>query len=260
MIWTAAGASKFGPAVQPIMEPATDGGRWRFPRFLQIPVKVQFGEYTLDSDARRLSRRGDAVRLSPKAFDLLQLLIERRPNVLDKSAIHAKIWPDTFVVDANLTVLIAELRKALEDNAREPRFIRTVHALGYAFCGDANAIAGAAPRGRTGARCRLIGNGGAFELADGDNLIGRDPDCAVWLEASGVSRRHARIHVSGGGDALRIEDLGSTNGSSVDGSPISGTAEVVDGSVIQIGGVELTLRVLSRSALRETERISKRRR
>lgn len=223
-------------------------------------MKVQFGEYTLDSDARRLSRRGDAVRLSPKAFDLLQLLIERRPNVLDKSAIHAKIWPDTFVVDANLTVLIAELRKALEDNAREPRFIRTVHALGYAFCGDANAIAGAAPRGRTGARCRLIGNGGAFELADGDNLIGRDPDCAVWLEASGVSRRHARIHVSGGGDALRIEDLGSTNGTSVDGSPISGTAEVVDGSVIQIGGVELTLRVLSRSALRETERISKRRR
>jgi DNA-binding winged helix-turn-helix (wHTH) protein len=93
-------------------------------------VKVRFAEFTFDSEARRLIGRGGDVHLSPKAFDLLRLLIEHRPNVLDKAALHGQIWPQTFVVDATLSVLVAELRRALADNAREPRFIRTVHALG----------------------------------------------------------------------------------------------------------------------------------
>lgn len=222
-------------------------------------MKVQFAEFTLDSEARRLSRGDTDVRLSPKAFDLLRLLIERRPNVLDKATIHADIWPRTFVVDANLTVLIAELRRALADNAREPRFIRTIHALGYAFCGEAVEIGGPSGRGGpAGARCWLTWNGRPIELADGDNLIGRDPECAVWLDASGVSRRHARIHVANGGDRLRLADLGSTNGTFVDGAAVRGEVTVANGALIQVGGVELTVRVASRGALRETERINKR--
>src|SRR6185436_4698358 len=149
--WVGDMASVLGRAVGPFVRPNRRRrtsrlimwrrrfrGHWGFPRFLQIrgDVKVRFGEFTLDSEARRLIRRGGDVHLSPKAFDLLRLLIEHRPNVLDKAALHAQIWPRTFVVDATLSVLVAELRRALADNAREPRFIRTVHALGYSFCGE----------------------------------------------------------------------------------------------------------------------------
>ena len=89
--------------------------------------------------AKRAGSSGEGVEcaLSSKAFDVLRLLVEGRPNVIDKASLHARIWPRTFVVDANLTVLIAELRRALADRAREPRFIRTVHAHGYVFCGEA---------------------------------------------------------------------------------------------------------------------------
>ena len=141
-------------------------------------MKVTFAEFMLDSDARRLSRNGGEVRLSPKAFDLLRLLIERRPNVVDKSTLHTEIWPRTFVVDANLSVLVAELRRALEDNAREPRFIRTVHALGYAFCGEAVDLEAPTPAA-SGGRCWLMWNERAIVLADGEHVIGRDPACTV---------------------------------------------------------------------------------
>jgi len=225
------------------------------------PVKVRFAEFTLDSDARRLIRQGAGdVHLSPKAFDLLQLLIEHRPNVLDKAAVHEKIWPNTFVVDGTLTVLVAELRRALADQAREPRFIRTVHSLGYSFCGEAVDASSSAldPANSSGARCWLMWNGRAIVLGDGEQIIGRDPACAVWLDAPGVSRRHARIEVERAGEAVRLEDLGSTNGTSVDGSPIRGVVPVTDGSVIQIGRAELTVRIWSRREPRETERIMRR--
>lgn len=223
-------------------------------------MKVRFATFTLDSDARRLiSQDGAEIHLSPKAFDLLRLLIERRPNVLDKAALHAQIWPRTFVVDANLTVLVSELRRALADDAREPRFIRTVHALGYSFCGDAvdlDTPASGSPDA-SGARCWLMWNERAIVLAEGENIIGRDPGCSVWLDASGVSRRHARIDVEPGGDVVHLEDLGSKNGTFVDGSPIRGVVQVADGSLIQVGHVELTVRIWSRGKPKETERIAR---
>lgn len=235
-------------------------------------MKVRFGKFTLDSEARRLVRQGGAeIHLSPKAFDLLRLLIERRPNVLSKAALHAQIWPRTFVVDANLTVLVSELRRALADNAREPRFIRTVHAFGYAFCGEAVDLDVSGPdssdpfdsedslrAGASGARCWLMWNERAIVLADGENIIGRDPGCSVWVDASGVSRRHARVDVDRDGDVVRLEDLGSKNGTFLNGSPIRGVVEVSDGNVIQVGRVELTVRIWSRGKSPETERIARR--
>jgi pSer/pThr/pTyr-binding forkhead associated (FHA) protein len=101
----------------------------------------------------------------------------------------------------------------------------------------------------------------AIVLADGDNVLGRDPGCSVWLDASGVSRRHARVFVepdvepNGHGATVRIEDLGSKNGTFVDGAPVRGAIDIADGSVIQVGQVELTLRVWSNAVPKETERI-----
>lgn len=219
-------------------------------------MKVRFSEFTFESESRRLIRHGAEVHLSPKAFDLLRMLIERRPAVLDKAVLHEQIWPKTFVVDANLSVLVSELRRALADNAREPRFIRTVHAFGYSFCGDAVDLEAPAS-GASGARCWLMWNERAIVLPDGASIVGREPGCPVWVDASGVSRRHARIDVERGGAVVRVEDLGSTNGTVVDGSPIHDVVEVTNGSVIQVGRAELTLRIWSRGKPPETERIAK---
>jgi len=221
-------------------------------------VKVRFGEFTLDSEARQLlGRGGREIRLSPKAFDLLRTLIERRPNVADKSELHEKIWPATFVVDANLNVLIAEIRRALGDNPRDSRFIRTVHGVGYAFCGEAVDLDQSRPRSSSAGATRfwLLWNERAIVLAEGDNIVGRDPQCDVWLDASGVSRRHARIQVASGSDAVIVEDLGSKNGTLIMNAPITGKARAGDGDVIQIGSVDLTLRVWSEAKAAETERI-----
>lgn len=218
-------------------------------------MKVRFAEFTLDSEARQLTGRGgEPIHLSPKAFDLLRLLVERRPSVLDKSYLHMQIWPATHVVDANLNVLVAEIRRALGDQPRSPRFIRTAHAVGYAFCGEAMDLDDRRSATAAGsARIWLLWNERAFVLAEGDNVVGRDPGCNIWLDAAGVSRRHARVAVAG--DTVVIEDLGSKNGTLLDGSPISGPVSVGDGTLVELGSVELRLRIWARGQAPETERI-----
>jgi DNA-binding winged helix-turn-helix (wHTH) protein len=222
-------------------------------------VRVRFADFTLDSATRQLLHRGRGeIRLSPKAFDLLAALIEQRPRVLDKADLHRRIWPDTHVVDGNLNVLVAEIRRALEDSRHQANFIRTVHAVGYAFCGEAVELTErVAPRKGTPARFWLVWNERAIVLEDGDNTVGRDPQCGVWLDASGVSRRHARIRTVRGDDGVLLQDLGSKNGTLVQNAPIEGQVRLTDGAVIQVGSVSLTLRVWSEGSSRETERIPK---
>jgi DNA-binding winged helix-turn-helix (wHTH) protein len=220
-------------------------------------VRVRFADFTLDSATRQLLHRGRGeIRLSPKAFDLLAALIGERPKVLDKADLHRRIWADTHVVDANLNVLIAEIRRALADSRHDARFIRTVHAIGYAFCGDAVELPdSAAAQKAPPVQFWLVWNDRVIVLADGDNTIGRDPQCTVWLDASGVSRRHARIRTVPGDDAVLLEDLGSTNGTLVENSPITRRVRLTDGAVIQIGSAQLKLRIWSEGKSPETERI-----
>jgi len=226
------------------------------------PVKVRFGEFTVDSEARQLRRNGRDVHLSPKAFDLLVLLIDHRPNVLEKKDLHTRIWRDTYVGDANLNVLAGEIRKALDDAARQPRFIRTVHGVGYAFCGEAvdDTEARVDARAARAALCWLTWKGKTFPLADGYNDIGRDPRCAVWLDVPGVSRRHARIHLDVARQVGTIEDLGSTNGTFVGRSPVTQPAPLDNDDVIKVGPVDLRLRLWAADAGGKTRRIRRSRR
>jgi len=76
------------------------------------------------------------VHLQPKTFELLDLLVRSRPKALSKQRIRAQLWPETVVGDASLTVAVAELRSALGDDAKEPRYVRTVYGFGYAFAGE----------------------------------------------------------------------------------------------------------------------------
>ena len=100
-----------------------------------------FGDFELDQERRQLLRSGEPVPLEPKAYELLGLLLERRPRALSKAQIRDVIWPQTFITESTLAVVVNGIRQALEDDARHPRFIRTVHGFGYAFCGEARQTA-----------------------------------------------------------------------------------------------------------------------
>jgi predicted ATPase/DNA-binding winged helix-turn-helix (wHTH) protein len=92
-----------------------------------------FADFVLDLATHELTRSGTPVSLSPKAFQLLGILVENHPKALTKTELQGRLWPSTFVVEKNLTNLVSEIREALGDDAVHPRFIRTVHRFGYAF-------------------------------------------------------------------------------------------------------------------------------
>ena len=222
-------------------------------------MRARFAQFTIDSETRQLLSDGREIHLSPKAFDLLCALIETRPTVMEKAGLRARIWPDTYVVDANLNILIGEIRRALGDRAQDSRFIRTVHGVGYAFCGTA----ADAPRPRLSDRslfCWVVWNGGTHQLAEGDNIIGRDPRSDVWLDAEGVSRRHAIIRVDSKNRRVKLEDLGSTNGTFVERAPVEGEVALSDGDLIQVGTVDLTVHLWPADQLPDTKKIRRRRR
>jgi DNA-binding winged helix-turn-helix (wHTH) protein len=202
-------------------------------------VRLAFGDLILDLGTRQLLRAGEELRLSPKAFELLRLLIENRPRATSKDELIERLWPDTYVAEANLPSLIAEIREVTGDSADEPRFIRTLRRFGYAFCGtvtDDERLSAATPLGSW-----LMCDGRQIRLADGENIIGREPDAAVWLDFFTVSRRHARIVIVG--NRATLEDLGSKNGTQLRGQPITGTVELTDGDEIRIGSVILSFRM-----------------
>src|SRR5262245_17210286 len=141
-----------------------------------------------DSETRQLLREGQPVALSPKAFQLLELLIESRPKALSKSDLHDRLWPNTFVVEANLSNLIGELRRALKDDSKRPQFIRTVHRFGYAFRGEPG---DSSLHKSIRAVCRVVWAGGSATLGNGEHIVGRDTAAAIFLDSPSVSRRHA---------------------------------------------------------------------
>jgi DNA-binding winged helix-turn-helix (wHTH) protein len=202
-------------------------------------VVFQFGDFTADDEAHELRCRDERRHLSPKAFDLLILLLRSRPRVLSKADLHAGVWPRTFVSDASLAMLVAELRAALGETARDPRFVRTVHRHGYAFQGSAIEITGSGTPEVRGSWW-LVGQAGRFPLTHGENIVGRDPHAAVWLDSSSVSRRHARLTASH--DTVVLEDLDSKNGTVVSGQTASGPVTLKDGDPIRFGSVGMTLR------------------
>jgi DNA-binding winged helix-turn-helix (wHTH) protein len=214
-------------------------------------VNFRLAEFTLDADARQLFRNAEEVHLSPKAFDLLLMLIMNRPKAMAKRTLQERLWPATFVSEANLPTLIAEIRGALADRPQAPRFVRTVHRFGYAFCAEVAETS--APLRRPdhgGVRYWLVQGTRKLPLAEGVNTVGRDPDSTVCLESTGVSRRHSSIRI--GADGVVLQDLGSKNGTFVSGTRIQ-TVELHDGDQIRIGHVRLTLRISLPAGPTETE-------
>jgi DNA-binding winged helix-turn-helix (wHTH) protein len=200
-------------------------------------MRLVFGECEFDSGRRVLLRHGSAKLLSPKAFELLELLLDRRPEVVAKTEILERLWPETFVSDASLHNVVAEIRAALGDPPRAARYIRTVPRFGYAFHGDARpAPAVDVSLSRSGPR--LVSKRAEWVLSVGANIVGRDRDCTVRIDSPALSRRHARIVVTRA--ETTIEDLGSKNGTQVNGERITHPTELKDSDRIQMGALTVT--------------------
>jgi len=102
----------------------------------------RFDEFQVDPVRRRLLRDGEPVAVTSKAFSLLVVLLERHGQVVEKEELFRRVWPDTYVTEANLTQNVSSLRKALGDRASsDRRFIVTVPGQGYSFVGDVIEIA-----------------------------------------------------------------------------------------------------------------------
>jgi DNA-binding winged helix-turn-helix (wHTH) protein len=193
---------------------------------------ARFGPFTLDSDRRLLTSRtrGD-LHLTPKAFDLLALLVAEAPRVVRKTELHERLWPGTFVSDATLAGLVKDIRRALDDHDSDAPLVRTAHGVGYAFAGE---LDHPAPR-RSDVSHWVVAVGRHIPLGAGQNLVGRDKSAGVCLDAPGVSRSHARIVVEA--SRASLEDLGSKNGTTLGGKPVTGKVELNDGDHIHFGPV-----------------------
>jgi DNA-binding winged helix-turn-helix (wHTH) protein len=212
-------------------------------------MAIHFGAFVLDRDARQLLQDGQARRLLPRAFALLELLVERRPAAVSKQEIRDRLWPDTFVSESTLSSLAAQVRRAL---GREgAALVRTVHGFGYAFDGEATERTNAR-RAAVSITAHLTWNRRTLVLVDGENVIGRDPDVSVRIEAPGVSRRHARILAAGG--RFTLEDLGSKNGTFLRDQRLAPSAEIKDGDEFRLGQTPVVFRVLRESTPTATER------
>ena len=203
-----------------------------------VPVRARAGDWVFDGPARRLTRGGQVVAITPMAFDLLGSLLEARPRALSKAELGERLWPGTFVSSASLAQLVTEVRKALGDPARPPRYVRTVHGFGYAFCGEASASAG---RGGTHALvlAGCLGRPGGGTSRKGRVSSAVAPDVRVRVNDDEVVAP-PRPAASGRCTRLTIEDLGSKNGTFVEGRKIEAPTALGAGNQVVIGPAVLT--------------------
>jgi DNA-binding winged helix-turn-helix (wHTH) protein len=213
-------------------------------------MRQAFGECVFDRDRRELARRGTMIHCGPKLLALLEALLDAAPRAVTKEEIHKAIWPDTFVTDATLTSLVAELRTAIGDDAKTPKLVRTIHGYGYAFIGDVAELGADRPASAAAGAFRVIVGERDILLAAGANIIGRAPDAAVFVDDAGVSRHHARIIVDNQG--VRLEDLGSKNGTILDGHRVERPTPLADGALIVVGATALRFRIFTASTSTET--------
>src|SRR5688500_2101920 len=105
----------------------------------------KFGDFTIDVDQRVLLRAEEFVSLTPKVFDTLLILVESGGRIVEKEELKRRLWPDTFVDEANIAFNIQQVRKCLNDDARSPRYVGTVPRRGYRFLVDVEVV----PRNQT---------------------------------------------------------------------------------------------------------------
>jgi DNA-binding winged helix-turn-helix (wHTH) protein len=207
------------------------------------PSRVRFGPFEADLRTGELWREGARVPLQEQPFQVLAALVGRPGDLVTREELRRRLWSRSVFTDFEhgLNKAVNKLRHTLDDLAETPRYVETLPRRGYRFVAP---VEGAAPSHP--AAFRLILADRTYPLLPGANLIGRDPDCVLCLEASSVSRRHAEVVVVEDGATLR--DLGSKNGTFRGEVRVTDAVPLADGDEIRVG----TVRVKFRAAGRES--------
>ena len=192
--------------------------------------RIALGALAFDLDRRLLVARGGVVALSLLEYELLALLVARRPRAVSKEDIQEALWPRTAVAETSLTTLVRDLRLKLCQKGRDGP-IRTVHGFGYALEG---------PAGPSAPTPRLLRGRSEIRIVSPELVLGRDLDRPGSIDDASVSRRHARVTWDESGVVLT--DLGSKNGTFVDGVRISEPVALKDGVEVRIGLVTLVFK------------------
>jgi len=207
-------------------------------------MRFRFDDFTLDTERRELRRSSAAIPVPPKELRLLEILLIEHPRAVSQQALYDSLWPDTFVEKSNLYNLVYRLRAILDD--RQGTLIKTVYGYGFSLG------AAVASDERKAAGWQLVIGKKECDVHEGENIVGRERDAAIRLDAAPISRHHACITVAH--DGVRIEDLGSKNGTSLHGKPVRDVQILRDGDVILFGTIAATLRALGAAPTTETER------
>ena len=215
---------------------------------------ARFGVFELDSRTGELRKRGIRVHLQEQPFQVLAMLVERAGDLVTRDELKQRLWSDSVFVDfeQGLNNAVAKIRTALGDSAESPRFVETLERRGYRFIASVEW----APEGHqaapvrpgtsshpTATVVRLVMDGKAIALAEGVHTVGRDPGAALWIDSALISRQHARIVVREG--SVTIEDLGSRNGTFVNGERRTAAGPLNEGDEIRLGSLSLSVRISS---------------
>jgi DNA-binding winged helix-turn-helix (wHTH) protein len=221
----------------------------------------RLGEWLVFPDLDRVTRDDVVHHVEPKIMDVLVLLASRPGHVFSRADIIDAVWAKKFIGESALSRAVALLREALADDSHVPRFIETIPKRGYRLlvaaervdeatadaavrAGAHRADPGADAQGRAArpeGLCSLIWGQMRLALADGEHLIGRDPQAVLRIPSNRVSRQHARLAVSGAHAVL--EDMGSRNGTFVRGRRVTAPLELASGDEIFVGSEVITFAV-----------------
>jgi DNA-binding winged helix-turn-helix (wHTH) protein len=201
------------------------------------------GEWMVEPGLNRISHGGKTVHLRPRLMDVLVFLARHPGEVAAKDEILAAVWGRPFLAESVLSRTVAELRQALGDDDRSPRYIETILKRGYrlvapvAWTPEPDGVAGGGA-----AACVLSYSGRRTGLPQGTSVIGRAADAAVRIDSMDVSRHHARIVVSAG--VATLEDLGSKNGTRLNGTLVTGPTDLANGDRIEVGPADLVFHIV----------------
>ena len=221
-------------------------------------MAYRFGPFLYDPVSRGLLHGGAEIALTHKSRELLLLFLNNPGRLLTRDQIIEKVWPDVAVTDDALRFQLTELRKAFGKEGGE--FIRTIRREGYRWEAPVRAAADRPVRAaaddsgqRLVPRFRLVLTTREVQLLDGENVVGRDADAALWIDHPSVSRHHARIVVAH--DKVTLEDLESKNGTYLNGKKIGRRTTLEDGDHVRVGPETMVFRSLT-AGTTQTERKS----
>jgi len=212
----------------------------------------RLGAWLVEPSLDRISLDGQIVRLRPRAMDVLACLALRAGKLASKQELIDAVWRTEFVSDHALTQVIAELRAAFGDDARNPSYIENIPRRGYRLVADVTPVAASVPPAcEVSLPFKLLGADGDLPLSQGDNVVGRTSDADICIDRTEVSRCHARIMIAG--TTATIEDLGSKNGTYLNGKRLQQPTILTNGDEIWIGRSVARFRFLVEGEPTQTE-------